>query len=263
MSKTILAVVPEHSIADFIGLNGKDANYNVLHASDAAQALDSVEASLPDLALLHWSLPDMSGIELTRRLRANQRTRNLPIIMLSGRSAEHDKVSGLDSGADDFVTIPFSARELFARIKALLRQRTPQKTDETIMAGGLRLEPVTRRIIANGKWLELAPTEFRLLHFLMIRAGRILTRTQILDSVWGDNAIAEERTVDVSIRRLRKSLQEFDHQCVIDTIRGEGYRFSSPNCPEKSERAQAPAEPALSGTCNISTCGRDIRESTV
>jgi two-component system phosphate regulon response regulator PhoB len=242
MDKTILAAVAEHSIGEFVALNGRDANFNVLRASNAMQALDCVRVSLPDLVLLDWSLPDMSGIELTRRLRANQRTRHLPIIMLSARSAEHDKISGLDSGADDFVTIPFSPRELLARIKALLRQQGPQATDEVVLGGGLSLDPATRRIIAKGKWLELAPTEFRLLHFLMRRGGRVLTRAQILDSVWSANAIAEERTVDVSIRRLRKALQELDHQCVIATVRGEGYRFSAPNSAERKGIALVLAE---------------------
>jgi two-component system phosphate regulon response regulator PhoB len=238
-------VQADPAIRDLISHNCEDARLKVQCASSAEQALDRVGASQPDLVLLDWTLPDMSGIELTQRLRANQRTRHLPIIMLSARSGEQDKIAGLDSGADDFVTMPFSRRELFARINAVLRQQAPQTSDQSVLAGGLKLEPITRRVSATGKSLALAPTEFSLLHFLMKRPGRVLTRAQIVASVWGDNAIAGERTVDVSIRRLRKKLEEFDREYMIETVRGEGYRFSIPNCMEQSTRMRLPAAQAL------------------
>jgi two-component system phosphate regulon response regulator PhoB len=230
---------------DVIVRDGESMKYAVVYAQDSAQALDSIHTLRPDLILLEWGTGDMNGVELTRRLRADWRTRHLPIIMVSARCGEYDKVTGLDSGADDFVTIPFSVRELFARINVLLRQRAPQAIDEVVLAGGLKLEPVTRRLTARGKSLELAPTEFRLLHFLMKRVDRVLTRTQILYTVWGNDALAEERTVDVSIRRLRQKLEEFDHNCVIDTIRGEGYRFSIPGGAEMKVWAALPTENLL------------------
>ncbi len=242
MGKTILVVEAEQAIQELIALNSEDAGYSVLRASNAEQAFDSVSTSLPDLVLLDWSLPDMSGMELTRRLRANHRTRNVLIILASARSGELDKIAGLDSGADDYVTTPFSPRELFARIKALLRQREPRMTDKSVSVGGLKLDPATHRVSVNDKSLELALTEFRLLHFLMKRSERVHTRAQILALVWGDNAHVEERTVDVSIRRLRKQLKKLDHQCTIDTVRGTGYRFSAPNCVEKKAPKHIPSE---------------------
>jgi two-component system phosphate regulon response regulator PhoB len=199
----------------------------VLRASSAEQAFAIVRTSLPELVLLDWNLPDMSGAELTRRLRANHRTRHVLIVLISNRSGELDKIAGLDSGADDYVTMPFSPRELLARIKALLRQRAPQTTDKSVLVGGLTLDPVTHRASYNGKSLALALTEFRLLHFLMKHPERVYTRAQILSLVWGDDAAIEERTVDVSIRRLRKKLEEFDQHFMVDTIRGAGYRFSA------------------------------------
>jgi len=170
-------------------------------------------------------LPDQSGVDLARRLRADSRTRELPIIMLTARSAESDKLGGFDAGADDYVTKPFSPRELVARIRALLRRRAPEATDDPVEVSGLRLEPQTFRVIAEGKPLRMGPTEFRLLHYLMKNLDRVLSRGKLLDGVWGDHVFIEERTVDVHIRRLRLALQPSGHDRLIETVRGGGYRF--------------------------------------
>jgi two-component system phosphate regulon response regulator PhoB len=245
MHKTILVVEARPSIQDLIAHMCEDFGYKVVRASTAKEAFETIGALLPDLILLDCTLPDMTGAEVTRRVRANQRRRNVPIILVSPRSSELDKIAGLDSGADDYVTTPFAPRELLARINAILRQRAPQTADQSIKVGGLKLDPATRRVDASGKSLALAPTEFRLLHFLLKRPGRVLTRAQILSSVWGDNALAEERTVDVSVRRLRMQLKFIGHQIGIETVRGEGYRLSVPKCAEKSVRAQSQAEQFL------------------
>jgi two-component system phosphate regulon response regulator PhoB len=172
-------------------------------------------------------LPGMSGIQYARRLRGEERTRDLPIIMLTARSEEHDKIAGLEAGADDYLTKPFSPRELLARIKAVLRRRAPQMTEDIIEIEGLRLDPVTHRIFGDGNPLDLGPTEFRLLHFFMTHTERVHSRTQLLDQVWGDHVFVEERTVDVHIRRLRASLEQSGHDRLIQTVRGSGYRFSA------------------------------------
>jgi two-component system phosphate regulon response regulator PhoB len=172
-------------------------------------------------------LPGISGVALARQLRQQERTRQIPIILLTARSSEQDKVTGLESGADDYVTKPFSPRELLARIKSVLRRRAPQITDDPVEGGGLRLEPATRRVYGGGRPLELGPTEFRLLHYLMTHAERVHSRAQLLDRVWGDHVFVEERTVDVHIRRLRKSLEPGGHDRLIETVRGSGYRFTA------------------------------------
>ena len=186
-----------------------------------------VNETLPDVVLLDWMLPGMSGIQYARRLRSDERTRDLPIIMLTARSEEHDKVSGLEAGADDYLTKPFSPRELQARIKAVLRRRAPQMTEDCVDVEGLRIDPVTHRVTGGGKPIELGPTEFRLLHFFMTHAERVHSRAQLLDQVWGDHVFVEERTVDVHIRRLRASLEATGHDRLIQTVRGTGYRFSA------------------------------------
>jgi len=170
-------------------------------------------------------LPGESGLSFARGLRQDERTRNVPIIMLTARGQEPDKVAGLDAGADDYVTKPFSPRELLARIKALLRRRAPQLTDEPVEVAGLRLDPATHRVVARGNPVELGPTEFRLLHFFMAHPERVHSRSQLLDQVWGDHVFVEERTVDVHIRRLRKALEPTGHDRLIETVRGSGYRF--------------------------------------
>ena len=229
MTATILVVEDEPAIQELIILNLKQAGYSPLRAADAEQAVELVRDELPDLVLLDWMLPGMSGIEFARRLRADQRTKDVPIIVLTARAEEQDKLAGLDIGADDYITKPFSPRELNARIKALLRRRAPQATDDTIEASGLKLDPVSHRVSGSGKPLTLGPTEFRLLHFMMTHPERVYSRAQLLDQVWGDHVFVEERTVDVHIRRLRKALEETGHDRLVDTVRGVGYRFSATN----------------------------------
>jgi two-component system phosphate regulon response regulator PhoB len=227
MNATILVVEDEPAIQELITFNLEQSGYNAMRAADAEQAIEIVRDELPDLVLLDWMLPGMSGAEFARRLRADRRTREVPIIMLTARADEQDKLAGLDYGADDYVTKPFSPRELNARIKALLRRRAPHATDDSVEASGLSLDPVSHRVHGNGTLLALGPTEFRLLHFLMTHAERVYSRTQLLDQVWGDHVFVEERTVDVHIRRLRKALEPTGHDKLIDTVRGAGYRFST------------------------------------
>jgi two-component system phosphate regulon response regulator PhoB len=228
MGEVILVIQAECPALDMIAANGEDAGYKVLHASSALQALNMFRDSLPDLVMIDWSLPGMGGMELTRRLRANYRTHNLPIILVSTRASELDVIAGLDSGADDYVIRPFSAPALQARIKALLRGCAPKKNDKAVLIGGLQIDSSTRRVGANGKSLVLTPTELRLLSFLMQRTGRTVSREQILASAWGNNTEVEGRTADVWIQRLRKKLKKLDHHCTIDTVRDEGYRFDIP-----------------------------------
>jgi two-component system phosphate regulon response regulator PhoB len=182
---------------------------------------------LPDLILLDWMLPGMSGVDFARRLRADERTREVPIIMLTARTEERDKVLGLETGADDYITKPFSPRELVARIKAVLRRRAPQVTEDVVEIGKLRLDPVTHRVAAAGDPISLGPTEFRLLHYLMTHPERVHSRTQLLDGVWGDHVFVEERTVDVHVRRLRSALEPSGTDALIQTVRGAGYRLSA------------------------------------
>lgn len=227
MPATILVVEDEPSIQELIAASLQHAGHRTLRADTAEEAARLVNETLPDVVLLDWMLPGMSGIQYARRLRGDERTRDLPIIMLTARSEEHDKVSGLEAGADDYLTKPFSPRELQARIKAVLRRRAPQMTEDCVDVEGLRIDPVTHRVTGNGKPIELGPTEFRLLHFFMTHAERVHTRAQLLDQVWGDHVFVEERTVDVHIRRLRASLEATGHDVLIQTVRGTGYRFSA------------------------------------
>ena len=226
MDATILLVEDEPAILELLAINIAQCGYRVLRAHDAAAAMTHINHALPDLILLDWMLPDISGVELARRLRADSRTRDIPIIMLTARAEERDKVLGLESGADDYITKPFSPRELKARIRAVLRRRMPQAGDETVSAGGLELSPATHRVSANGEVIDLGPTEFRLLHFFMTHAERVYSRSQLLNHVWGDHVFVEERTVDVHIRRLRHALEPSGLDGLIQTVRGSGYRFS-------------------------------------
>ncbi len=226
MSANILVVEDEPAIQALIAANLQQVGHRVMRADDAETASRLISEVLPDLVLLDWMLPGMSGIQFARRLRSDERTRGLPIIMLTARSDEHDKVSGLEAGADDYLTKPFSPRELLARIKAVLRRRAPEMTEDSVVVEGLRLDPATHRVSAGGQTLEMGPTEFRLLHFFMTHPERVHSRTQLLDQVWGDHVFVEERTVDVHIRRLRASLEMSAHDHLIQTVRGSGYRFS-------------------------------------
>jgi two-component system phosphate regulon response regulator PhoB len=228
MSATILVVEDEPQVQELVAVNLEHAGHRVRRASSAGEAVTSIREELPDVLILDWMLPDESGISLTRRLRENERTRSLPILMLTARAMEQDKISGLEAGADDYLTKPFSPKELAARIKAVLRRRAPQLADDVVEIGGLRLDPAARRVTAGGKIIELAPTEFRLLHFFMTHPERIYSRAQVLDYVWGDHVFIEERTVDVHIRRLRKALEPSGHDRFVDTVRGSGYGFRKP-----------------------------------
>jgi len=234
MPANILLVEDEPAIQELIAANLGRAGHHVVRAGDAETALRIVRDALPDLILLDWMLPGMSGIELAKRFRAEERTRDIPLIMLTARGEEQDKVQGLEMGADDYITKPFSPRELVARIKAVLRRRAPQATEDPVEVGGLRLDPATHRISAGEHNLSLGPTEFRLLHFLMTHPERVHSRAQLLDQVWGDHVFVEERTVDVHIRRLRCALEPTGHDRLIQTVRGSGYRLSA-----QSEAAQA------------------------
>jgi len=227
MPANILLVEDEPAIQELIAFNLTQAGHHVLRASTAEAALTLVKNALPDLVLLDWMLPGVSGIEVAKRLRADERTRHVPIIMLTARSDEQDKIVGLETGADDYITKPFSPRELLARIKAVLRRRAPQMTDDTVEIRGLKLDPVTHRVSGSESPIDLGPTEFRLLHFFMTHPERVHSRSQLLDQVWGDHVFVEERTVDVHIRRLRSALEPSGHDALIQTVRGTGYRFST------------------------------------
>jgi two-component system phosphate regulon response regulator PhoB len=227
MPANILVVEDEPAIQELLALNLEHAGHHVLRARDAEQAGELVRHALPDLILLDWMLPGQSGANFARKLRQDERTKLVPIIMLTARGQEQDKVVGLDAGADDYVTKPFSPRELLARIKAVLRRRAPELTDEPIEISGLKLDPATHRVSAQGTQLELGPTEFRLLHFLMAHPERVHSRTHLLDQVWGDHVFVEERTVDVHIRRLRKALEPTGHDRLVETVRGSGYRLAA------------------------------------
>ena len=227
MPVTILVVEDEPAIQSLIEINLRRSGYAVALAGDAPTAQAIINETLPALVLLDWMLPGVSGIEFARRLRRDARTKSLPIIMLTARGEERDKVDALEGGADDYVTKPFSARELMARIKALLRRNAPQSTDDLIKIGELLLDPVSHRVCANEETVNLGPTEFRLLHFLMAHPERVHSRAQLLDRIWGDGVFVEERTVDVHIRRLRAALESSRCDSMIQTVRGTGYRFSA------------------------------------
>jgi two-component system, OmpR family, phosphate regulon response regulator PhoB len=222
----ILIVDDEAAIRQMVCLALSQAGYNCIEAADTNEAQGTIVADTPDLVLLDWMLPGISGMEYARRLRREKLTQELPIIMLTARTEEEDKVRGLDSGADDYITKPFSTRELLARIKALLRRASPLAAETPVEVDGLALDPVTHRVLASGSNLALGPTEFRLLHFFMTHPERVHSRERLLNDVWGDNVYVEERTVDVHIRRLRKALTPSGHDRLIQTVRGAGYRFS-------------------------------------
>ncbi len=223
---TVLVVEDEDSILTLISFNLEQAGFKVLTASSVEAAKPLINEELPDVVLLDWMLPGTSGVQFTKTLRQDDRTKDLPIILLTARSDEIDKEQGLNIGADDYLTKPFSPRELIARINALLRRRAPQKTSEVIDIHGLILDPNERRVTGNGQLVNFGPTEFKLLHFFMTHPERIYSRRQLLDLVWGDHVFVEERTVDVHIRRLRKALEPSNFHHFIHTIRGAGYRFS-------------------------------------
>ncbi|MDJ0909011.1 MAG: phosphate regulon transcriptional regulator PhoB [Woeseiaceae bacterium] len=222
----ILIVEDEAPIREMIAFHLVRAGFETIEAPDCRSARQLLADERPDLALIDWMLPDMSGLELTRMLKRDQGNEDLGIIMLTAKAEEFDKVAGLEGGADDYVTKPFSPRELVARIQAVLR-RARVSDDEIINAGVLELDTAGHRVSADGKEIKLGPTEYRLLRFLMTHADRVYSRTQLLDRVWGANVYVEERTVDVHVRRLRKALADVEADSYIQTVRGAGYRFST------------------------------------
>ena len=225
-AKQILIVEDEKAIRDMIAFGLRRAGFDVLEAEDCRTARQKVADRLPDLLLVDWMLPDMSGLELTRALKKDDMTREVPVIMLTARAEEDDKIRGLDGGADDYVTKPFSPRELLARIKAVLRRANGTGGEEVVDVEGLRLDSGSHRVTVDDRIVSLGPTEFRLLSFFMTHPERVYSRSQLLDRVWGGNVYVEERTVDVHIRRLRKALEPFGYQRFVQTVRGAGYRFS-------------------------------------
>lgn len=226
MAATVMVVEDEAPIQALIAHHLSQAGHEVLLAASAEEAGEKLREGRPDLILLDWMLPGASGIDFARRLKNAPATRDIPIIMLTARGDEADRVRGLETGADDYVTKPFSPRELVARVKAVLRRRAPHTTDEPVECAGLRLDPASHRVTAHGRPVPLGPTEFRLLHFLMTHPERVHTRSQLLDQVWGSGVYVEERTVDVHILRLRRALEASGHDRLVQTVRGAGYRFS-------------------------------------
>jgi two-component system, OmpR family, phosphate regulon response regulator PhoB len=231
---SVLVVEDESAIAELIAINLRHAGFEVTVAADAVAAQREIDRVLPDLVLLDWMLPGQSGVQLARRWRTDARTRDLPLIMLTARSDEADKITGLDSGADDYLTKPFSTKELLARIRAVLRRKAPEALDTAVDVSGLCLDPATRRVTRRVRAgdadvlreVKIGPTEFRLLHFLMTHPERVHSRAQLLDRVWGDHVFIEERTVDVHVKRLREALAPVQCSALIETVRGAGYRLT-------------------------------------
>jgi two-component system, OmpR family, phosphate regulon response regulator PhoB len=226
-AKQILVVEDERPIREMIAFGLRRAGFEVREAADARSGRAEVANKLPDLLLVDWMLPDTSGLEFTRALKRDRETRELPVIMLTARAEEGDKVAGLEGGADDYITKPFSPRELLARINAVLRRAMPSEGAEQVDIEGLVLDQSSQRVTSGDKTVALGPTEYRMLAFFMTHPERVYTREQLLDRVWGGNVYVEERTIDVHIRRLRKALEEFGYDRLIQTVRGSGYRFSS------------------------------------
>ncbi len=226
MSRRILIVEDEAPIRDMLCFVLEQNGYQASTAGDFDAAMNQLVEPYPDLVLLDWMLPGGSGIQIAKKMKQHELTRAIPIIMITARGEEEDKVRGLEVGADDYVTKPFSPKELMARIKAVIRRVAPTSLDEVIEVQGLKLDPVSHRVMAAESPLEMGPTEFRLLHFFMTHPERVYSREQLLDHVWGTNVYVEDRTVDVHIRRLRKAISVAGHDRLVQTVRGSGYRFS-------------------------------------
>lgn len=234
MQAHILIVEDEPAIRDMIAFALRTQSYQPICAQDGKEALQAVAERIPDLILLDWMLPGMSGIELVRRFRKESNTRDVPIIMLTAKGEETDRIIGFDSGVDDYVVKPFSARELLARIKAVLRRSRETEEDGSIRVGALHLDGSQQKLRVNDQPVHVGPTEYRLLHFFMSHTNRVYTRNQLLDFVWGGGTEIEDRTVDVHIRRLRKALEPFQLEDMIETVRGSGYRFSDLSVPRRA-----------------------------
>lgn len=227
MSMRVLVVEDEAPIRDMLSFMLEQKGFESIEAVDFSDALQKVKEPYPDLILLDWMLPGGSGLQFIKVMKQEELTRNIPIVMLTARGEEEDKVKGLEVGADDYITKPFSPKELIARIKAVMRRTTPTATEDIIDVQGLVLDPVSHRVSVNTQPLDMGPTEFRLLHFFMTHPERVYSREQLLNNVWGTNVYVEDRTVDVHIRRLRKAMADSGHDALIQTVRGAGYRFSS------------------------------------
>ena len=227
MSKRVLVVEDEAPIREMLCFMLEQRGFEPVEAADFSEAVALVKEPYPELILLDWMIPGGSGIQFIKLMKQEELTRNIPIVMLTARGEEEDKVRGLEVGADDYITKPFSPKELTARIKAVMRRSAPTATEEVIDVQGLRLDPVSHRVTANDLPLDMGPTEFRLLHFFMTHPERVYSREQLLNNVWGTNVYVEDRTVDVHIRRLRKAMAVTGHDVLIQTVRGSGYRFSS------------------------------------
>ena len=237
----ILVVEDESAIAELISINLRHAGFEVTIAGTAEQAQAAVDGVLPDLIILDWMLPGQSGVALAKRWRAEARTRELPVIMLTARAEEADKITGLDAGADDYLTKPFSTNELMARIRALLRRKAPEALDAAVAVGVLKIDPATRRVTRGDADVKVGATEFRLLHFFMTHPERVHSRAQLLDRVWGDHVFIEERTVDVHVQRLREALGPVQCAHMIEPVRGAGYRLT-----QQAGAAPTKTAPALS-----------------
>lgn len=224
-AKNILIVEDEAAIREMVGFAMRRAGYELLEAANGREAQMHIAEQLPDVILMDWMLPDISGIELVRQLKRDKLTKDIPVIVLTARTTEDDKIHGLDSGADDYVTKPFSPKELMARVRAVLR-RAGGDEDDLVQAGNLKLHSGSHRVKANDQEIQVGPTEYKLLKFFMTHQNRVFSRAQLLDHVWGRNAYVEDRTVDVHVLRLRKLLKPYKFDTMIQTVRGSGYRFS-------------------------------------
>ena len=227
MSRKVLVVDDEAPIREMLVFVLEQNGFQAIEAEDYDSAIAAMVEPYPDMVLLDWMLPGGSGIQIAKQFKQSEYTRQIPIIMLTARGEEEDKVRGLEVGADDYVTKPFSPKELMARIKAVIRRVAPTSLEEAIEVHGLRLDPISHRVTSGGSELDMGPTEFRLLHFFMTHPERVYSREQLLDHVWGTNVYVEDRTVDVHIRRLRKAIATLGHDRLVQTVRGAGYRFSS------------------------------------
>lgn len=227
MSRKILIVEDEAPIREMLSFVMEQHGYQAVEAGDYQVALEKIVEPFPDMILLDWMLPGGSGIQLAKKLKSDDFTRNIPIIMLTARGEEEDKIRGLEVGADDYITKPFSPKELMARMRAVFRRVAPTVLDEPLEIEGLKLDPVSHRVSSYSDRLDMGPTEFKLLHFFMTHPERVYSREQLLDHVWGTNVYVEDRTVDVHIRRLRKAIEMHGHDRLVQTVRGVGYRFSS------------------------------------
>lgn len=227
MAKRILVVEDEAPIREMLCFVLEQKGYETVEAEDYADGLAKVREPYPELIVLDWMMPGGSGIQFLKQLKQDEMTRQIPVVMLTARGEEEDKVRGLEAGADDYITKPFSPKELTARLHAVMRRVSPSSVDEVIEVQGLKLDPVSHRVSAEEKALDMGPTEFKLLHFFMTHPERVYSREQLLNNVWGTNVYVEDRTVDVHIRRLRKAIEETGHDRLIQTVRGAGYRFST------------------------------------